>query len=126
MAAFEVLVRANLSQEVMRSLTLFITHAFHSPPVSLPRTPKPPPNLTRTSMANLRKPVNVNADVNSTSGQKYSSKKTLGVKILVMYSGILCEKGNLSHIKKFARTVTNKVSLYSADLSREPGDTDCK
>lgn len=30
-----------------------------------------------------------------------------------MYSRILCEKGNLAHIKKFARTVTNKVRLQS-------------
>lgn len=112
MAAFEVLVKSNLSQEVMRSLALFITYAFHSPTASLPRTPRPMSATSRSSTPVLfrRQTVDANMGYGSPAPLKYLPKKKLGVKILVMYSGILCEKGNLNHIKKFARTVTNKVS----------------
>jgi beige protein homolog 1 len=37
------------------------------------------------------------------------TKKEVGIKILEMYSQLLCERGNLMIIRKFARTVTNKV-----------------
>lgn len=53
-------------------------------------------------------------DINGSSHtgmSKYLTKKQLGSKILGMYCGLLCEKGNLTNIKKFARTVTNKVSM---------------
>ncbi|PHH90184.1 hypothetical protein CDD83_4315 [Cordyceps sp. RAO-2017] len=67
MDAFGALVKSNLSQEVMRAMSLFIT---------------------------------------------LLSKKQLGIRVLTMYCGILCEKGNFNNIKKFARTVTNKWLLY--------------
>lgn len=112
MSAFEVLVKANLSQEVMRSLSLFITYAFHSPAASLPRTPKAISSATSRSGTPLpsRRPLTAPSGGSpSPTGLRYLPKKRLGAKILVMYSAILCEKGNLNHIKKFARTVTNKV-----------------
>ena len=111
MAAFEVLVKSNLSQEVMRSLALFITYAFHSPAASLPRTPRPLSGVSRSSTPIPFRKTVVEASTGSSSptGLKYLPKKRLGANILVMYSRILCEKGNFNHIKKFARTVTNKV-----------------
>jgi hypothetical protein len=41
------------------------------------------------------------------------SKKELGNKILEMYANLLCENSSASNLKKFARTVTNKVSLVT-------------
>ena len=115
MDAFEVLVKSNLSQEVMRSLSLFITWAFHTPPASNSRTPKSLATATSRSGTPVpfRRPVPDQPSANGTpTGVKYLPKKKLGIKILVMYSEILCEKGNLNHVKKFARTVTNKWLLY--------------
>lgn len=111
LAAFEVLVRTNLSQEVMRSLALFITYAFHTPAASLPRTPKPLSAISRpaTPMSARLTPVDMTPSISTPNGLKYLPKKNLGTRILVMYSDILCEKGSLNNIKKFARTVTNKV-----------------
>ena len=37
------------------------------------------------------------------------TKRQLGNKVLEMYTGFLCEKNSSTNIKKFARTVTNKV-----------------
>ncbi|EGU88962.1 hypothetical protein FOXB_00474 [Fusarium oxysporum f. sp. conglutinans Fo5176] len=114
MGAFEVLVASNFSQEVMRSLSLFITYAFHSQTSSLPRTPRPLSAISRSSTPVPRRrgtPTDPTAAAIA-SGLKFLTKKQLGVKVLSMYSRILCEKGNTTHIKKFARTVTNKWLLY--------------
>lgn len=112
MGAFEVLVASNFSQEVMRSLSLFITYAFHSQPSSLPRTPRPLSAISRSSTPVPRRRGTPTDPTSAAvaSGLKFLTKKQLGVKVLSMYSRILCEKGNTTHIKKFARTVTNKVS----------------
>lgn len=115
MGAFEVLVTSNFSQEVMRSLSLFITYAFHSPASSLPRSPRPLSSISRSSTPaprRTRTPTDASLSGASPSGLKFLTKKQLGVKVLSMYSRILCDKSNTSHIKKFARTVTNKWLLY--------------
>lgn len=114
MGAFEVLVASNFSQEVMRSLSLFITYAFHSQPSSLPRTPRPLSAISRSSTPVPRRRGTPTDPTSAAvaSGLKFLTKKQLGVKVLSMYSRILCEKGNTTHIKKFARTVTNKWLLY--------------
>ncbi|KAH7126363.1 hypothetical protein B0J13DRAFT_454708 [Dactylonectria estremocensis] len=114
MGAFEVLVRSNFSQEVMRSLALFITYAFHSPLSSISRTSRPLSAMSRSSTPapTRRSPIDTGAGHNSPAGLKFLTKKHLGVKVLSMYSRILCEKGNTTQIRKFARTVTNKWLLY--------------
>lgn len=112
MLAFEILVKSNLSQEVMRALSLFITYAFHSPMNSNPRTPKPLSSIPRPGTPGTPKKIAVDFIRMATppAGTKFLSRRQLGVRVLGMYSRILCEKGNTNHIKKFARTVTNKVS----------------
>jgi hypothetical protein len=112
MGAFEALVRSNLSQEVMRSLSLFITYAFHLPAPLGSRTPRL--SLT-TSRSSTPGPFRRGAADGSESyglgnGTKTVSKKQLGTKVLSLYSRILCERGSFNNIKKFAKTVTNKVS----------------
>ncbi|EFY94276.2 beige/BEACH domain protein [Metarhizium robertsii ARSEF 23] len=114
MLAFEILVKSNLSQEVMRALSLFITYAFHSPTNSNPRTPKPLSSIPRPGTPGTPKRIAVDFIRMATppAGTKFLSRRQLGVRVLGMYSRILCEKGNTNHIKKFARTVTNKWLLY--------------
>lgn len=111
MGAFEALVRSNLSQEVMRSLSLFITYAFHLPASAGSRTPRLFLNTSRSSTPGPFKRGAVDGgDGNGLSyGARTVSKKQLGTKVLSLYSRILCEKGNFNNIKKFAKTVTNKV-----------------
>jgi hypothetical protein len=113
MEAFTSLVKSNMTAEVFRSLSLFITYAYHKPATSASRTPKGksgtlPTRATSISNGPKRPPINVlfdNKDVASTS----LSKREVGNKILEMYAELLCEKGSNSNIRKFARTVTNKV-----------------
>ncbi|PFH62827.1 hypothetical protein XA68_11608 [Ophiocordyceps unilateralis] len=114
MNAFEALVKSNLSQEVMRFMSLFITYAFHTCPPSASRTPKAS-STSHLSISGLAR--RLTGDVNRTRspsavGTRVLSKKQLGIRVLAMYAGILCEKGSFNNIKKFARTVTNKWLLY--------------
>ncbi|KFA60535.1 hypothetical protein S40285_07586 [Stachybotrys chlorohalonatus IBT 40285] len=113
MDSFKALVVSNLSQEVMRSMSLFITYAFHTPPSSTARTPRPASVISRSSTpAPIRRPAFDMANGNSGTNARTAIKKQVGVEVLRMYTDILCARGELAHIKKFARTVTNKWLLY--------------
>ncbi|KAF2969112.1 hypothetical protein GQX73_g4499 [Xylaria multiplex] len=109
--ALEQLVRCSYNTEVHRAIALFITYAFHSPARSLPRTPKTYSYLDQsTGSVQLRRPtINSNRPV---EGGRTLTKKEIGVRILNIYSQLLCEKGNIAIIRKFAKTVTNKWLLY--------------
>lgn len=108
-STLEHLVKCSYNTEVHRSIALFITYAFQAPTMSLPRTPRPGSMSLKTGVhPATRKSVSEVV----TPGQKPSlivTKKEVGIEILEMYCQLLCEKGNLMIIRKFARTVTNKV-----------------
>ncbi|KXH48996.1 beige/BEACH domain-containing protein [Colletotrichum salicis] len=113
MAALEQLVKCNYTAEVHRSLALFITYAFHLPTASLVRSPRPVSATARTPTSGYARRATFDSNSSSnTSPSRFLTKKQLGAKILGMYSNLLCEKGNLANIRKFARTVTNKWLLY--------------
>lgn len=117
MASFESLVKCNYNAEVHRSIALFITYAFHTAPGSLPRTPKPGSVGSRPVTPGLgmaRRPTaETGAPPSAAAGTRMLTKKELGVRILDMYARLLCQKSNLTDIRKFAKTVTNKV-IYAA------------
>lgn len=108
--ALTSLVKCNLSAEVFRSLALYITYALHRPSGCSIRNPK---NTSRTSSASYNGSIRpaINTHVHGKDSQTQSlSRRQCGIRVLEMYSNILCEKGNTSIIRKFAKTVTNKVS----------------
>lgn len=107
--ALEQLVRCSYNTEVHRAIALFITYAFHSPARSLPRTPKATSQIDQSaSSVQLRRPMMIS--IRPAEGAvRTLLKKEIGVRILSIYSQLLCEKGNLAIIRKFAKTVTNKV-----------------
>ncbi|KAI1295727.1 beige/BEACH domain-containing protein [Xylaria venustula] len=110
--AIEQLVRSSYNTEVHRAVALFITYAFHSPARSLPRTPKSTSYLEQSSgTVKLRRPT-INSNRITEGPGRTLTKKETGVHILNIYSQLLCEKGNLAIIRKFAKTVTNKWLLY--------------
>jgi hypothetical protein len=112
MDSFESLVKCNYNAEVHRSIALFITYAFHTPSGSVPRTPKPASASSRSATPGLgvvRRPTAELSPLTSVTGSRMLTKKELGVRILEMYTRLLCDKNNLGDIRKFAKTVTNKV-----------------
>ncbi|KAJ4298638.1 beige protein-like 1 [Collariella sp. IMI 366227] len=122
MASFESLVKCNYNAEVHRSIALFVTYAFHIPPGSLSRTPKPRSASSRSTTPGpglLRRPFVEAGPASSIPISKMLTKKQLGVKILDMYARLLCEKTNLADIRKFAKTVTNKVIFSPGPKKRK-------
>ncbi|KAM7209628.1 beige protein 1 [Naviculisporaceae sp. PSN 640] len=109
LTSFESLIKCNYTAEVHRSLALFITYAFHIPNTSISRTPKPGSVSSRSATPVPRRPTIEITLANSASTSPLLTKKKLGIKILEMYTRLLCEKDNLADIRKFAKTVTNKV-----------------
>lgn len=115
MEALTCLVKCNMSAEVFRSLALFITYAYHSGTSINSRTPNRDRSGTGISRSGtvsngpMRPTIHTPVDGKDIAGSSLT-KRQLGTKVLQMYTDFLCEKGNTSNIKKFARTVTNKVS----------------
>ena len=112
MEALTSLVKCNMAAEVFRSLALFITYAYHQPTASASRTPKSGtvPGRSGTISSGPKRPaLNTLFDGKDVLSSTLT-KRELGTKVLEMYTDLLCEKSSTSNIKKFARTVTNKVS----------------
>ena len=116
MEALTTLVECNMTAEIFRSLALFITYAYHQPTSTTSRTPKtqhgtlPARSATITSNGPRRPTVTTlfdGKDVASTN----LTKRQMGTKVLEMYTDLLCEKASTANIRKFARTVTNKVCV---------------
>jgi beige protein homolog 1 len=117
LASLESLIKCQYNIETHRALALFITYALHTAPGSLPRTPKPFSALSRSSTPGIpRRPTVEANDTPVTDAASCLTKKQLGVKILEMCTGLLCEKGNLVDIRKFAKAVTNKVGVTKLSL----------
>lgn len=111
--ALTILIKCNMTAEVLRSLALFVTYALHQPTGPSARTPRTQygtlPSRSATSSPRPTRPA-INTVFDSKEEiSAHLTKRQLGNRILKMYTGLLCEKGNISNIKKFARTVTNKV-----------------
>ncbi|CAJ2504012.1 Uu.00g114060.m01.CDS01 [Anthostomella pinea] len=118
MEAIENLVKCSYNTEVHRALALFITYTFHSPLRSYPRTPRPASLIDRSNTtASSRRPT-IETNGTGENAVRALTKREIGIRILDMYSQLLCEKGNLAIIRKFAKTVTNKV-LDSRPLQSE-------
>ena len=110
--SFESLVKSNYNAEVHRSIALFITYTFHTPAGSSLRTPKPMTPHSRSSTPGmLRRPTIDTANSSPPSTSKFLSRKQLGIRILEMYTRLLCTQGTLTDIRRFAKTVTNKVTF---------------
>lgn len=115
--AFRTLVESSLSAEIFRSLALFITYALHRPSASASRTPMSRQGTTsaRLSMISVksRTPTLITSLDDKQGTNPSLTKQQVGAKILEMYADLLCEKNSTTNLKKFARTVTNKVCNQS-------------
>ena len=121
MEALTTLVKCNMTAEVFRSLALFITYAYHQPTSNTSRTPKttygtlPARSATLSSNGPRRPNVATLFDGKDVASATLT-KRQMGTKVLEMYTELLCEKGSTANIRKFARTVTNKVCLVAPPM----------
>lgn len=119
MTSFESLVKCNFNSEIHRSIALFVTYAFHTPSASSAR-PRRPSTGTRRSNSPVpavpgacRRPtleLTGAWSAGTINASRLLSRRQLGVKMLEMYTRLLCERDKLDDVRRFAKTVTNKVT----------------
>lgn len=111
--SFRVIVGMNYSADTMRSLSLFITYAIHKPrhdAMDLHRRS----SAKYTSNTPTRRKT-VSGATPKIPQQKHDSDLAelddlqVALGVLELYSDMLCQEDDDSNMKKFARTVTNKV-----------------
>ena len=96
----------------MRSLALYITYAIHKPTqaASYPMRGK---SIKQDANVSSRRRTLSTASPRSVKQQDESfphlSQIEVALKMLEFYADVLCHKEEVVNIKKFARTVTNKV-----------------
>ncbi|KAI9845074.1 MAG: hypothetical protein M1837_005078 [Sclerophora amabilis] len=119
MDAFNSLITRNISTEVLRSLALFITYSFHKSSVGPARPLKSAKSMAQIRRRQTNSPIRPDASkANTGSGDESSvsaselSLRQVGLKMLELYSNLLCSEASLPTVKKFAKTVTNKWLLY--------------
>ena len=125
--AFRTILTANPSAESLRSLALFVTFATHKPKrrdISPLRATK---SIHQIDGSKSRRQTLVTA---SPSPMKSSfglsselSRIQIAVKLLEIYTALLCNERDTTNIKKFARTVTNRVSYLKLTMLSSITDT---
>ncbi|KAJ5146347.1 Concanavalin A-like lectin/glucanase subgroup [Penicillium bovifimosum] len=100
--AFRSLMESSPSADLLRSLALSITYTLHKPKV--------PANLQKKK--SLRYLAASARPASSNSESKYVTGATLGGELLRLYASVLCDPGDPTPLKKFAKAVTNKWLLY--------------
>ncbi|KAK9368848.1 hypothetical protein V1509DRAFT_621646 [Lipomyces kononenkoae] len=88
--AFKRIIQTNVSAEVMRSLSLFITYSFNENLIASPKRFSDEEKLSQSDV----------------------SRAEVGFLILQIFTEILCDPTSTATVKKFARTVTNKWVLF--------------
>lgn len=103
-----------MSADVLRSLSLFITYSLHK------HNPNRPLRMKKSNVQLRRPPgtsgltVRVPTPTELPPSQDAFTRQQIGVMVLGMYADLLCEDGHATgNLKKFARTVTNKVGIPS-------------
>ena len=99
----------------MRSLALYITYAIHKPwqkDSRLSRTKSLKLNMELTRRKTFGSPSNI-AGRQPNNDYPQLTELQVALKILALYTDCLCQKDDLGNIHRFAKTVTNKVSIQA-------------
>ena len=120
--AFQSLLGTTLSAESLRSLALYVTFAVHRPKENdhyLLRSAKSVRRPQQPSHGPVRRSTNSSTSPapHHNGTPRAMTRLETGIKILSMYTDLLCGK-DTTNIKKFARTVTNKVLCSRSKLDR--------
>jgi beige protein homolog 1 len=117
LTAFRSLLNNSLTAEAHRSIALYITYAVHKPKDktnALRHTKTVTKAVSAFATISRRSTVPISSDIHenpSLPSVKALSKSEVGIKMLETYAELLCQR-DTSNIKKFARTVTNKVLYF--------------
>lgn len=106
-------MKTNMSADALRSLSLFITYSLHKYSPSRP---------LKVKRSNIQLKRQAGLDITNPSPRQTGDVKSdeltkhrIGITVLKMYTELLCDDDpSAVNIRKFARTVTNKV--FTSDL----------
>ena len=107
MIAFKALVNTNMSADTLRSLSLFITYSLQKHSSTRPlKIKKSNVELKSQAAIDTGNTQRLGGDIKS---DEFRNQR-IGVMVLKMYAELLCDDDpSAVNIRKFARTVTNKV-----------------
>jgi beige protein homolog 1 len=112
LGAFISILSTDLSTESLRTLALYITYAIYKPESKSLQMMRSARIMKQQAPGSSRKPtpLNTSGDVTRQPSSLHElSREQIALRILNLYSDLLCRANDTGNIKKFARTVTNKV-----------------
>ena len=114
--AFRTILSPQPSAECLRSLAMFITYTRHTP-----RKPDSSPLRPNKSTAALGDSIQKKPTLSTTSSLRPMDSDTnvkseldrdqIALRVMELYTSLLCDKNDTVTIRKFNRIVTNRVSL---------------
>lgn len=115
MRAFKSMLTSNISGESLRALSLYITYAVHKPKQKVPQSVRHARSVKQQTDGSSRRATILTASpspLRSQDGEKELTRLQIAIKVMGMYTDLLCEREDVTNIKKFARIVTNKWLLH--------------
>lgn len=112
LGAFMSIISTTLSAESLRTLALYITYAIYKPQGKSSQTTRSAriPKYQAPGSSHNPMPLITSGDLmKQPSPLQELSREQIALRILDLYSDLLCRANDTGNIKKFARTVTNKV-----------------
>ena len=117
--AFKTLFSSSISPDNLRYLSLFVTFALQDGRMILNRPPRTSSNTAVGRLGGLKVAGSGTSSPQPSLpatppplGSNYLSRLELGVKVLEMYTEMLCDPSKASITDKFARAVHNKWLLF--------------
>lgn len=119
MLAFKSILTSNVSAESLRALSLYITYAVHKPKPRVSQSVRRARSVKQQTDGSSRRATILTASpspLRNQGGEKELTRPQIAIKVMSMYTDLLCERDDVTNIKKFARIVTNKVKAIYAIL----------
>lgn len=112
MLAFKSMLTSNISAESLRALSLYITYAVHKPKPRVFQSIRRARSVKQNTDSSSRRATILTASpspLRNQDGEKELTQPQIAIRVMGMYTDLLCEREDVTNIKKFARVVTNKV-----------------
>lgn len=108
------MLTTSLSAESLRALALYITYALHKQ--KQPQSLRSSRSVKQRANGSSRRATLVATSPSPGKhhdGGKELTRLQIALKVMTMYTDLVCERNDITNIKKFARIVTNKVILIA-------------
>lgn len=113
------MLTSNISAESLRALSLYITYAVHKPKQRAFQSVRRARSVQQQSDGPSRRATILTASPSPLRNQECERELTrpqIAIKVMGMFTDLLCEREDVTNIKKFARIVTNKVKAIDKVL----------